>query len=181
MLEFGYGRDDERRFVKIIRSGARDDEGELPAEVWAERDTAPTMNAMDNTGDSRATVSFRSWKPRRDRENQQKEAAGIGNDGDPMFTLQCTEQHGVFALQDGREIEKAQNGLGIGYGTAFTLDRTGAQSVCPLPQYAASRRWSARDCRASLTDGPMARATRHATGRWVTPCACQWSNGFSET
>ena len=43
-------------YVKIIRSGARDENGELPAEVWAERDTAPTMNAMDNTGDSRATV-----------------------------------------------------------------------------------------------------------------------------
>ena len=43
-------------FVKIVRSGARDENGDLPAEVWAERDVAPTLNAMDNTGESRATV-----------------------------------------------------------------------------------------------------------------------------
>lgn len=43
-------------FVKIVRSGARDEDGNLPAEQWAERDLAPTLNAMDNTGDSRATV-----------------------------------------------------------------------------------------------------------------------------
>ena len=43
-------------FVKIIRSGARDENGDLPPEVWAEREVAPTLNAMDNTGDSRATV-----------------------------------------------------------------------------------------------------------------------------
>jgi DNA (cytosine-5)-methyltransferase 1 len=43
-------------FVKIVRSGERDAEGNLPAEVWAERQTAPTLNLMDNTGESRATV-----------------------------------------------------------------------------------------------------------------------------
>ena len=43
-------------FVKIVRSGARDENGELPPEVWAERDVAPTLNVMDNTGESRATV-----------------------------------------------------------------------------------------------------------------------------
>ena len=45
-------------FVKIVRSGARDEEGNLPAEQWAERETAPTLNAMDNSGDARATVLF---------------------------------------------------------------------------------------------------------------------------
>lgn len=43
-------------FVKVIRSGARDEDGDLPPEVWAERETAPTLNVMDNTGESRATV-----------------------------------------------------------------------------------------------------------------------------
>jgi DNA (cytosine-5)-methyltransferase 1 len=43
-------------FVKIVRSGARAEDGSLPAEVWAERDTAPTLNVMDNNGESRATV-----------------------------------------------------------------------------------------------------------------------------
>jgi DNA (cytosine-5)-methyltransferase 1 len=43
-------------YVKVIRSGERDADGGLPAEVWAERDTAPTLNGMDNGGESRATV-----------------------------------------------------------------------------------------------------------------------------
>jgi DNA (cytosine-5)-methyltransferase 1 len=43
-------------FVKIVRSGARAEDGSLPAEVWAERETAPMLNVMDNNGDSHATV-----------------------------------------------------------------------------------------------------------------------------
>jgi hypothetical protein len=45
-------------YVKIVRSGARDEEGNLPAEQWAERETAPTLNAMDNTSEGRSTVLF---------------------------------------------------------------------------------------------------------------------------
>ena len=47
---------DNETYVKIIRSGARDENGDLPPEVWAKRDVAPTLNVMDNTGESRATV-----------------------------------------------------------------------------------------------------------------------------
>lgn len=43
-------------YVTVIRSGKRDAEGNLPAEVWAERDVAPTLNAFDNGSESRATV-----------------------------------------------------------------------------------------------------------------------------
>lgn len=43
-------------YVKIIRSGARDAEGNLPAEVWAKRSIGPTLNVFDNAGESRATV-----------------------------------------------------------------------------------------------------------------------------
>ena len=43
-------------YVKIIRSGARDADGNLPAEVWAERSIGPTLNVFDNAGESRATV-----------------------------------------------------------------------------------------------------------------------------
>ena len=47
---------DQETYVKVIRSGARDENGDLPAEVWAERDVAPTLNTIDNTGESRAAV-----------------------------------------------------------------------------------------------------------------------------
>jgi DNA (cytosine-5)-methyltransferase 1 len=43
-------------FVKVIRSGARDEDGNLPPEVWRNEDTSPTLNAFDNTGESRSTV-----------------------------------------------------------------------------------------------------------------------------
>ena len=43
-------------FVKTVRSGARDADGNLPPEVWAEQSVAPTLNAMDNGSESRATV-----------------------------------------------------------------------------------------------------------------------------
>ena len=43
-------------FVKVIRSGARDANGDLPAEVWSEGEVIPTLNQFDNTGESRATV-----------------------------------------------------------------------------------------------------------------------------
>jgi len=40
-------------FVKIVRSGVRAEDGSLPAEVWAERETAPTLNVMDSHQDVR--------------------------------------------------------------------------------------------------------------------------------
>ena len=43
-------------FVKTVRSGARDADGNLPPEVWAEQSVAPTLNAMDNGSESRATI-----------------------------------------------------------------------------------------------------------------------------
>lgn len=46
-------------YVKVIRSGARDSQGNLPAEVWRNVETAPTLNLMDNAGESRATVIIR--------------------------------------------------------------------------------------------------------------------------
>ena len=42
-------------FVKVIRSGARDADGNLPPEVWREEGTHPTLNTFD-IGDSRTAV-----------------------------------------------------------------------------------------------------------------------------
>lgn len=42
--------------MKVVRSGARDENGDLPAEVWREEPVAPTLNAFDNGSESRATV-----------------------------------------------------------------------------------------------------------------------------
>jgi DNA (cytosine-5)-methyltransferase 1 len=83
-------------YVKIIRSGERDAEGNLPAEVWAERETAPTLNLMDNTGESRATVIV--FNPHKedgariqgDTINTLTAMMGTGGNNVPMLTAAST-------------------------------------------------------------------------------------------
>jgi len=83
-------------YVKIVRSGERDAEGNLPAEVWAERETAPTLNLMDNTGESRATVIV--FNPHKedgariqgDTINTLTAMMGTGGNNVPMLTAATT-------------------------------------------------------------------------------------------
>lgn len=51
-------------YVKTTRSGKRDADGNLPAEVWTENVVCPTLNVFDNGGESRATVLI--FSPRYD-------------------------------------------------------------------------------------------------------------------
>lgn len=43
-------------YNKTIRSGARDAEGNLPPEVWAEQSVSPVLSAFDGGGESRAVT-----------------------------------------------------------------------------------------------------------------------------
>lgn len=43
-------------YIKTIRSGARDENGNLPPEVWEHQVVSPTLNSFDNSGESRSTV-----------------------------------------------------------------------------------------------------------------------------
>jgi hypothetical protein len=176
-------------YVKVVRSGARDAEGTLPAEVWRDNEVAPTLNVFDNTGESRATVviaestaykfdslssnsmkssnpdsgcnevtiapTLDTWKPdpslnqggiaivqepilidgtrvddvRIYQSPVQTLAARMGTGGNnvPMVATDAT----AIPIQDGREIDKHQNGLGVGNpgDPSYTLDQTGAQAV----------------------------------------------------
>lgn len=176
-------------YVKVVRSGARDAEGTLPAEVWRDNEVAPTLNVFDNTGESRATVviaestaykfdslssnsmkssnpdsgcnevtiapTLDTWKPdpslnqggiaivqepilidgtrvddvRIYQSPVQTLAARMGTGGNnvPMVATEAT----AIPIQDGREIDKHQNGLGVGNpgDPSYTLDQTGAQAV----------------------------------------------------
>lgn len=164
-------------YVKVVRSGARDADGNLPAEVWRDNEVAPTLNVFDNTGESRATVVItepmlidgtRVNDVRIYESPVQTLAARMGTGGnnvpmvavddqpvlmrqregkpgggkgpllsDTSLTLASNNDQILFQpktaipIQDGREIEKHQNGLGVGNegDPSYTLDQTGGQSV----------------------------------------------------
>jgi DNA (cytosine-5)-methyltransferase 1 len=82
-------------YVKIVRSGERDAEGNLPAEVWAERQTAPTLNLMDNTGESRATVIALQNTVIGRSDTAGPAGRGHSEEGGPMFTIDTTSPHAV--------------------------------------------------------------------------------------
>ena len=76
-----------RWYVKVIRSGARDADGSLPAEVWKEGVVAPTVNQFDN-GDTRSTViifqAHQSGEARVQGNTVQTLAAYMGTGGNNM-------------------------------------------------------------------------------------------------
>lgn len=139
-------------------------------ETWIQEGVCPTLNAFDNTGDSRATLLIVFDNSYRDGLRIQKgntvntlsAKMGTGGNNVPMIaqdvpvlmrgregkpgggkgpllsenislTLAGGNDQVLFAIpiQDGREMEKKQNGFGIGQegDPSYTLDQTGAQSV----------------------------------------------------
>ena len=89
-------------FVKVIRSGARDENGDLPPEVWAERDVAPTLNVMDNTGDSRATVTIaRALTARHDSSPDGDRRFNVVPDGSTFRRLTPVECERLQGFEDG--------------------------------------------------------------------------------
>ncbi len=115
----------------------------------------PTLNAFDNTGDSRATVLIIDGTRVDDVRVYEgpvqtlKERMGTGGNNVPIIAFDGYNQSvtediyralriGIdsgdciaIPIQDGREMEKKQNGLGIGSegDPSYTLDQTGAQAV----------------------------------------------------
>lgn len=138
------------------------------------RGVSPTLNAFDNTGDSRATVvivfapgpmvrlggnvwegvvpTLRAEAKRGDAEphllifdnsyrdglrlqkgntiNTLTSKMGTGGNNVP-FVAQETDMNDAIPIQDGRGMEKHQNGFGVGTegDPSYTLDQTGGQSV----------------------------------------------------
>ena len=96
-------------------------------------------------GDSRAA----SWDPRSVTSRANRSRVEFGN---PAQTL---NSGGLYVIQDGREIEKHQNGLGVTQAdVAYTLDGTGAQGFAechePYPcehDAELERLWAENDAR----------------------------------
>lgn len=74
-------------FQKVIRSGERDAEGNLPPEVWAQRDVAATLNLHDLGSDTRAVDVVVQPLALRGREDGAQ--LEIGPDGGPYNALRA--------------------------------------------------------------------------------------------
>jgi len=142
-------------FTKSRRAQNEDD-----YETWIEGGVMPTLNAFDN-GDIRTTIlvgCFELWdfptesvapamtsRRARDLIKYEEPIVFYGNrvadiriQDNKVNTLQARMGTGgnnmplvAYPIQDGRDMEKKQNGLGIGDedDPSYTLDRTGGQSV----------------------------------------------------
>ena len=172
-------------FIKTTRSGKRFTDGTLPAEVWTEGVVVPTLNSIDNTGESRATVLI-FYGNRVD---------DIRIQGDVINTLQARMETGggnisivAYPIQDGREMDKSQNGLGVGEENdpAYTLDRTGAQAVAIQGNMIGRADTAGPQGKGYTEEGePMFTLTKtdvHAvassTVRRLTPMECERLQGF---
>lgn len=97
-------------------------------ETWVEAEVTPTLNAFDNNGDTRSTVlifytgTFGEVRVQGNVINTLPAKMGTGGNNTPMM---------VFPIQDGRGLDKKQNGLGLGNENdpAYTLDTVGGQAV----------------------------------------------------
>ena len=116
-------------YVKSSRAQTSED-----SETWIPGAINPTLNSFD-VGDTRATTAIIEELVL--FENLFRDGARIAHDG---VTQTLTSKMGTgggntpmiaIPIQDGREIEKNQNGLGVAEAgsPAYTLDQTGAQAV----------------------------------------------------
>jgi len=110
-------------FIKSRRATSSDD-----YETWIEGKVAQTLNGFDNTSDIRATVliidgtrvgDVRIYKDDVMQTVIQRWGTGGGN------------VPAIFPIDDARELQKNQNGLGIGEdgAPAYTLDTRQAPAV----------------------------------------------------
>jgi len=115
-------------YVKSSRAQTSED-----SETWIPGEVNPTLNSFD-VGDTRATTAI--VEPVL-FENSYRDGARIAHDG---VTQTLTSKMGTgggntpmiaIPIQDGRDIEKHQNGLGVAEtgSPSYTLDQTGAQAV----------------------------------------------------
>ena len=172
-------------FSKGKRASSYDD-----YETWIQGGVVPTLNRMDNNGEAYATVLIVDGTRVGDVRVYEDQIAptvisryGTGGGNVPM----------VFPIQDGRDMEKNQNGLGVGAEDApsYTLDRTGGQAVAySIREDAKANNFSATETEVSLAlqaHQPSVQS-HHAqlfidqppVVRRLTPTECERLQGFPD-
>ena len=135
-------------FVKVVRSGARDKDGNLPAEVWREEHTAPTLTQFDQ-GDTRTTIAVAFHPHYHDGARPQTKGTsptvtarwGTGGNNGLMVAQ-------PIPMQDGTKFS-GQNGIGVGAegDPMYTLDTISQNAVAqPGDTDLAVRRLTPLEC-----------------------------------
>ena len=135
-------------FVKVVRSGARDENGDLPPEVWREEKTAPTLNQFDQ-GDTRTTIAVAFHPHYHDGARPQENGTsptvtarwGTGGNNGLMVAQ-------PIPMQDGTKFS-SQNGIGVGEegDPMYTLDTISQNAVAqPGDTDLAVRRLTPLEC-----------------------------------
>ena len=158
-------------FVKARRAQNEDD-----FETWVEGGVCPTLNAFDNATETRATVLILDGTRVGDvrvYEDQVMQTViqrwGTGGGNVPY----------IYPIDDGREVEKHQNGTGIGDegAPAYTLDRQQAPAVATVVgtlqarDYKGLNHEGARDGKAIVGNSVVRR---------LTPTDCERLQGFPD-
>jgi len=159
-------------------------------ETWISGGVVPTLNVFDNASETRATVLIIDGTRVNDVRVYEDGIVptvisryGTGGGNVPM----------IFPIQDGREMEKNQNGLGIGdeNAPAYTLDTTGGQAVAiPIQGTVIGRADTSGPQGKGFSDdgSPMFtldRVSGHGvateqTVRRLTPVECERLQGFPD-
>lgn len=186
-------------FVKVIRSGARAEDGSLPADVWAEGGVHPTLNLFD-MGDTRAVVLVVEDKEmptypiqgtvigRKDTAGPQ--GKGHGEADDPMYTLDTTGGHAVAITDDNESIvfhPHRTDGARIQGDTVNTLTAfmgTGGNNVTMVyePKSAFEENWAESEVKNTLRAGASksSHAVLGSNVRRLTPVECERLQGFPD-
>ena len=169
-------------FVKSSRAQTSDD-----SETWIPGAVNPTLNSFD-VGDTRATTAIIEELVL--FENSFRDGARIAHDG---VTQTLTSKMGTgggntpmiaIPIQDGREIEKNQNGLGVAEAgsPAYTLDQTGAQAVAySIREDAKAGNFSATELDYANSSDFIAQPTEPTMAvRRLTPLECERLMGWPD-
>jgi len=148
-----------------------------------------TLNAFD-MGDTRATVvicypiNTMTLGGRPDPVNDARMTLGVGDEGDPQFTISSSHPHAVavYPIQDGRDMNHQQNGLGISEDgqPSYTLLQTQHASVAIAPTLTAYN----MDSRSPQSEESqrIVQAVHETTSviRRLTPTECERLQGFPD-
>ena len=145
-------------------------------ETWNEGGVTPTLNAFDNATESRATVIIAfSHTQGLDAQPSETHTPTLRKNGGGAAVM-------VTPIQDGRELEKKQNGLGIGEegSPAYTLDRQQIPAVVVAPTLSASNNPSRSPQSSEITAQVDAIVRETGAVRRLTPMECERLQGFPD-